>query len=216
VLMSESVDWAAETEARLLCAMIARAPNQGWTRLAFSGAARESGLTVADAELLAPNGPRDLAALMARHHDSQAIIALSKYDPSSLKIRERIRVGVSARCDAAMEDGLATRRWMGFLALPPNIPLALRLTWASADVIWRWAGDVATDENHYSKRTLLSEILFSTLAIRLAMGETHAAAHLDSRIGSVMAFERWKAGLRPSRILDGLAARLGHLRYGKV
>jgi len=212
--MSEPPAWAEETEARLLEAMIKHAPRQGWSHLAIAAAARDIGLTTGEAELLAPHGPRDLAALMARHHDALALETLSRLDPRSLKVRERIRLGVLARCDVAIEDEPATRRWMGFLALPPNVPLALRLTWASADAIWRWAGDVATDENHYSKRALLGQILISTMAIRLATGGPDAATHLDARIEAVMAFERWKAGLKASEIVDGLAARLGRLRYG--
>jgi ubiquinone biosynthesis protein COQ9 len=214
--MSEPADWAEETEARLLNAMIAHAPRQGWSHRAIAAAARDIGLAVAEAELLTPHGPRDLAALMARHHDRRALETLSQLDPRSLKVRERIRLGVLARCDVAIEDEPATRRWMGFLVLPPNVPLALRLTWASADTIWRWAGDVATDENHYSKRALLAEILISTLAIRLATGGSDAATHLDARIEAVMSFERWKSGLRPSEVVDGLAGRLGRLRYGSA
>jgi ubiquinone biosynthesis protein COQ9 len=214
--MSEPAAWAEETEARLLSAMLFHAPRQGWTRLAVAAAARDIGLTVAEAELLAPNGPRDLAGLMARHHDALALETLSPIDPLTLKIRERIRVGVLARCDRAIEDEPATRRWMGFLAMPQNVALALRLTWASADAIWRWAGDVATDENHYSKRALLGGILISTLAIRLASGEADAATHLDGRIGAVMAFERWKAGIKPSDIVSRLAGHVGRLRYGGV
>jgi chemotaxis protein methyltransferase CheR len=55
-----------------------------------------------------------------------------------------------------LNDDAAVRRWAGFLALPFNLPLALRLLWESADALWRWAGDTATDENHYSKRAILS------------------------------------------------------------
>jgi ubiquinone biosynthesis protein COQ9 len=214
--MSEPVAWAEETEARLLKAMIEHAPRQGWTRLAVAAAARDIGLAAAEAELLAPHGPRDLAALIARHHDARALVTLSHFEPESLKVRERIRVAVTARCDVAIDDEPATRRCMGFLALAPNVPLALRLAWASADSIWRWAGDVATDENHYSKRVLLGEILVSTMAIRLASGRADAETHLDGRIGAVMAFERWKAGLRPSEIVNRLAFRLGRLRYGSA
>jgi ubiquinone biosynthesis protein COQ9 len=214
--MSEPADWAEETEARLLKAMIEHAPRQGWTRRAVAAAARDIGLSPAEAELLAPHGPRDLAALISRHHDALALATLSLFDPQSLKIRERIRVAVTARCDVAIDDEPATRRCMGSLALPPNVPLALRLAWESADAIWRWAGDVATDENHYSKRVLLGEILVSTLAIRLASGRADAETHLAGRIAGVMAFERWKAGLRPSESANRLAARLGRLRYGSA
>jgi ubiquinone biosynthesis protein COQ9 len=114
-----------------------------------------------------------------------------------------------------MKDGEATRRWCGFLTLPTNIALGLRLAWESADGLWRWAGDTATDENHYTKRALLAEILVSTLAIRLALGEEAAWTHLDGRIGAVMAFEKWKAGVKPAATADKAARILAKLRYGR-
>ena len=206
-------DWADEAERRLLDAALSHASRLGWTRRMMRAAARDAGLGLAEAELLAPSGPRDLAALLARQHDKRALSALSTVDPLSLKVRERIRAAVLARCQAAMEDGEATRRWCGFLALPTNAPLGLRLAWVSADNLWRWAGDTATDENHYTKRVLLAEILISTLAVRLAMGGNAAAAHLDSRIESVMAFEKWKAGVKPSELAHRAAGALARLRY---
>jgi ubiquinone biosynthesis protein COQ9 len=207
--------WADETEARLLTAALPHVPAFGWTTRAVAAGARAIGLTTAEAELLLPHGPRDLAALLAARHDRRALEILAAVDPAGLKVRERIRRSVLARCEAAAEDKDAVRRWQGFLALPGNVPLGLRLVWASADTLWRWAGDTATDENHYSKRTLLSEILVTTLAVRLAMGENAAAAHLDGRIEGVMAFERWKAGVKPSNVTLRLAGRLGRLRYGR-
>ena len=209
-------DWADEAEGRLLDAALLLAPKLGWTSRMVSAAAKKAGLSVADAELLAPEGPRDLAALLALRHDRRALAALAAIDPRGLKVRERIRAGVLARTQAAMEDRDATRRWCGFLTLPLNAPVGLRLAWASADAIWRWAGDTATDENHYSKRVLLSEILISTLAVRLAMGANAAAAHLDTRISAVMAFEKWKSGIKPAERADTAARMLARLRYGRV
>jgi ubiquinone biosynthesis protein COQ9 len=108
----------------------------------------------------------------------------------------------------------ATRRWMGFLVLPTNAALGLRVLWASADALWRWAGDTATDENHYTKRALLAEILLSTLGIRLTADEEAATAHLDRRIESVMTFERWKGRFKPGDAATSAARTLGRLRYG--
>jgi len=207
-------DWADLAEQRLLGAAVPLAAKHGWTRRLVNAAARAADLSLADAELLVPEGPRDLAALFGRRHDERALAALATIDPTSLKVRERIRMGVLARCQAAMEDGEATRRWCGYLTLPFNAPLGLRLAWGSADSIWRWAGDTATDENHYSKRALLAEILISTLAVRLAMGANAAAAHLDGRIEGVMAFEKWKAGMKPAEFADRATRTLGRLRYG--
>ena len=212
--MTETNDWADETEARLLSAALSHAPKLGWTRRLVAAAAADVDLSSAEAELLLPGGPRDLAALLARRHDAAALAALATIDPASLKVRERIRKAVLARCEAAMADGEAVRRWSGFLALPFNAPLGLRLAWASADALWRWAGDTATDENHYTKRVLLAEILISTLAIHQALGANAAAAHLDARIEAVMRFERWKGGLKGGDVASRLAGTLGRWRYG--
>jgi ubiquinone biosynthesis protein COQ9 len=214
--MNDDSDWAEVTEARLLDAVLIHATRLGWTSRAMAAGARDIGLSVAEAELLAPHGPRDLAALLARRHDQTTLERLAGVDSGSLKVRERIRQAVLTRCEVAMADEPATRRWVGFLALPPHVPLALRLTWASADVLWRWAGDTATDENHYTKRALLAEILVSTLAIRLAGGANAASAHLDSRVQAVMAFERWKATIRPADRAARIAGALGRMRYGRA
>ena len=108
------------------------------------------------------------------------------------------------------------RRWTGFLALPTHAALGARLAWESADVLWRWAGDTATDENHYSKRALLAGILTGALAIRLSSGSEAALAFTDRRIANVMAFETWKrtTRLKPSKFMDALAGALGRMRYG--
>lgn len=211
--MNNESDWAVQTEGRLLVAAIAHVESLGWSRRLVAAAARDLGFSIAEAELLLPEGPRDLAALLARRHDAAALAVLAGQDPLAMKIRERIRAGVLARIDAAMADRPATRRWMGFLALPANMALGLRLLWASADGLWRWAGDTATDENHYTKRVLLAEILLSTLALRLVADADAAERHLDGRIASVMAFERWKGGFKPTEIAGRLASRLGRLRY---
>lgn len=212
--MNDADAWAREAENRVLDEALRLAPAQGWTRPTAKDAGRACGLSAADVELLLPNGAADLAALLSRRHDARALEALAGIDPQALKIRERIRCAVEARLDAAAADEAAVRRWAGFLALPLNLPLALRLLWESADALWRWSGDVATDENHYSKRAILSAILAGALAIRLQSGRAAAMAFVDARIENVMAFEKWKAGLKPQDALREAAAALGKMRYG--
>ncbi len=113
--------------------------------------APRTALVEGDQELLLPNGARDLAALLSRRHDARALEALADVDPT-MKMRERIAAAVSARMEAGAADLEATRKCAGFLALPTNADLGLSLAWESADLLWRWAGDTATDWNHYSKR----------------------------------------------------------------
>jgi len=209
-------DWAADTEQRVLDAALKLAPDHGWTSAMATAAGAACGLSPGETELLLPQGPADLAALLCRRHDAQALKALEAVDPKTLKVRERIARAVEARLDAACAHEAAERRLTGFMALPPNLPLAARLAWASADVLWRWAGDTATDENHYSKRVLLAGILTGALAIRLSSGRDAALAFTDRRIANVMSFEKWKATtkLRPTAFVTALAESLGRKRFG--
>ncbi|WP_066686590.1 COQ9 family protein [Caulobacter sp. CCH9-E1] len=224
--MSENIDtsgqasgqagasWADSTEQLILDEALRLAPSAGWNAGLVSRALAAAGLSEAEGQLLMPEGPRDLAALLSRRHDAAAMERLRALDLATLKIRQRIREGVIARLDAAQENGDVLRPLAVFLAFPTNLPLAGRLTWETADAIWRWAGDTATDENHYSKRAILSGILVSTLAVDMASGRTSALSHLDARIDNVMAFEKWKAGLKPMDLATEMVEGLAKMRYG--
>jgi ubiquinone biosynthesis protein COQ9 len=209
-------DWADEAEQRVLDAALLLAETLPWNATLVSRAAERAGLSPADADLLLPDGAADLAALLSRRHDRAALVQLGALDASTLKIRERIRLGVQTRLDAAMADDAAVRRASLFLARPDHIGLAATLAWETADGLWRWAGDTTTDENHYSKRAILAGILTSTLGVRLAAGPERAADYLGARIDNVMAFEKWKAGApNVAEALTQAAGWLGRLRYGR-
>ncbi|MBV8593771.1 MAG: COQ9 family protein [Caulobacteraceae bacterium] len=212
----QAFQWAADAEACVLARARSLAPVHGWTSRLVAAAGDEAGLAPGEVDLLLPEGPRDLAALHARDCDRAALAALAGTDPAGLKMRDRIRAAAAARCEAAMRDEGAERACLGFLALPPNLALAARLAWGSADALWRWAGDTATDENHYSKRALLAAILASTVAVRLTSDAETAARHLDRRIEAVMRFEKLKARLRPPALASRAAEALGRLRYRRA
>jgi ubiquinone biosynthesis protein COQ9 len=212
--MAEAADWAVDTEARLLDAALPHVGALGWTSRLVRRAAGVAGLTPAEAGLLLPQGARDLATLLSYRQDEAAMAALSGVDPAGLKMRERIARGVQARVAAAMTDETASRRLMGFLALPQNLALGARLAWESADRIWRWAGDAATDENHFSKRAILAALLTSTLAVRLSDASA-ADQHLARGIEAVMAYERAKAKFRLGDPAATVAAFLGRIRHGR-
>jgi ubiquinone biosynthesis protein COQ9 len=214
-LKPKAADWAAATEQQVLDAALKIAPEEGWTTRLATLAGRACGLSAGETELLLPYGPADLAALLSRRHDAQAMMALADVDPKALKIRERIARGVEARLEAAATDEAAVRRAAGFLALPAHAALGAHLAWESADVLWRWAGDTATDENHYTKRLLLAGILTGSLAIQLSSGREAALAFTDRRIANVMAFETWKrtTKLKPSEFMEKAAQALGRMRY---
>ena len=202
-------DWTTAAEARVLDAALGLAADRRWDTALCAAASAAAGLSPADAALLLPRGPADLAALLFQRHDEAALSALAPVDVPSLKVRVRLSQAVMARIDAAMQDETAVRRTALFLAAPFNAPLAAALGWRTADRLWRWAGDTATDENHYSKRAILSALLLSTLTVRLSAGRAAAQAHLSARIETVMRFEAWKARLpRAGDLIGDLQRRL--------
>ncbi len=205
-------DWAERTEQSVLDAAVRLAPTLGWNGRMVRAACAENGLSEGDQELLLPNGARDLAALLSRRHDARALGALG--DAGTMKMRERIAAAVSARMEAGAADLEATRKCAGFLALPTNADLGLSLAWESADHLWRWAGDTATDWNHYSKRTILSGILIPALTMRWFEGRERAEAFVAARIENVMTFEKWKAGKDFEAPIRKATEMLSRLRYG--
>jgi ubiquinone biosynthesis protein COQ9 len=111
----------------------------------------------------------------------------------------------------------AVRSGLSIFAMPQNVPLALKAGWRTADLMWRVAGDTATDYNHYTKRLILSGLYGSTLLAWLddrTDGWQDTAAFLDRRIDDVMRFEKWKAGwTRGDLHRPSLTRFLGRLRY---
>ena len=74
--------------------------------------------------------------------------------------------------------------------------LALKRQWQLADLIWTETGDTSTDWNHYSKRTILSGVITSTVLAWIASEDISTVeAFLDNRIQNVMQFEKLKAGV---------------------
>jgi ubiquinone biosynthesis protein COQ9 len=133
-----------------------------------------------------------------------------------LKIREKIRALVWRRLEVMGPAREAVRRALAILAMPQNLPLALRISWRTADLMWRIAGDTSTDFNHYTKRVTLGAVYGSTLLVWLDdqsedLAET--AAFLDRRIDEVMRFEKFKAEWRGSSERLSLSRFLGRLRY---
>ena len=198
-------------EQSVLDSALELAPRLGWNARLVREACAANDLGEGDQELLLPNGPRDLAALLWRRHDDQALAELG--DPEGLKIRERIARAIGTRLEVAMAHPEAEKRASGFMALPTNADLVLSLTWGTADRLWRWAGDTATDWNHYSKRTILSGILIPAMTLRLFDGKEASDAFTAARIENVMAFEKWKAGKDFDAPVRKVTEILSRLRY---
>ncbi len=203
-------------EARLAKAVSPFIPELGLTRASVEAGAHALGLSVGERDLIAPHGATDIAAILWRSHDEALHTPETGAHVSGLKVRERIGFLLNLRLDAAAEDERVTKRLMGFFALPHHAALYHRLLWETADQIWRLAGDQALDENHYSKRAIVSGILTTALMTRLTQGRAAQTAQISRNIEQVMAFEKFKAKLpaRPEDLMLELAGQLGKLRFG--
>jgi ubiquinone biosynthesis protein COQ9 len=175
----------------ILDAMLEIAPESGWTDAAFEAASKKVGLSPGQARLACPNGAPDILEAFADRTSRAAGKALRGADLSSLKIREKVRLGVKAWLAALERHKAAVKR---AAATPANLLTGPKGLWSAADAIWVGIGDTSTDANWYTKRLTLSAVLGSTL---LCWAGTDDAAEvddfLDRRIENVMQFEKAKA-----------------------
>ena len=100
-------------------------------------------------------------------------------------------------------------------ARPANLLTGPKGLWAAADAIWTGLGDTSTDYNWYTKRTILSGVLGSTLVAWIGTEDpAEVDAFLDRRIENVMQFEKFKGQVREAAAkmpnpLDVIADILG-------
>jgi len=206
-----------EIRAALAPAIAANAGFDGWSDVALARAAQGEGVDVDVARLAFPGGTIDMIDAWFGAIDAAMAAALPPEKLATMKIREKITALVEARLALLMPHREALRRALALLAMPGNLLRAGKLGWRAADLMWRAAGDTATDYNHYSKRAILAAVYGATVTVLLDdESERHAdtSAFLARRIEGIMRFEKTKAQLigrtshRPS-----LSRFIGRLRY---
>jgi ubiquinone biosynthesis protein COQ9 len=188
----------------------------GWARAAVDSAAKQLGIDPTKARLAMPKGQAAMIDLYIQEVDRALEAWFTPKRLSGMKIRAKIRALIWRRLEIMGPAREAVRRALAILAMPRNLPLALRISWRTADLMWRIAGDTSTDFNHYTKRMTLGAVYASTLLAWLddqSEGWTDTAAFLDRRIDDVMKFEKFKADWRGSSDRLSLSRFLGRLRY---
>ena len=189
----------------------------GWTRAAVDSAAGQLGIDPVQARLAMPKSRAGMIDLYIQEVDRALQAYFTPKRLKDMKIRDKIRSLVWRRLEVMGPAREAVRRALAILAMPQNLPLALRIGWRTADVMWRIAGDTSTDFNHYTKRMTLGAVYGSTLLVWLddqSEGWTETAAFLDRRIDDVMKIEKLKADWRGSSEQRlSLTRFFGRLRY---
>lgn len=213
-LVGQSLD---DLRAVLAPLIAANAAFDGWSNSAVRSAARQAGIDEDVASYAFNGGAMDMIDAWVVTVDAAMAAALPAQRLAAMKVRERIAALVRFRLDAVHGQEEAVRSAAAIMAMPQNTARSLRLGWRSADLMWRLAGDSATDWNHYTKRAILAGIYTASLAVFIddkSEGKTDTLAFLDRRIEGVMRFEKAKARLvTPREDRFSMARFLGRLRY---
>jgi ubiquinone biosynthesis protein COQ9 len=206
-----------ELRRQLAPAIAVAAAFDGWSETAVREAARAQAIDPDAAAYAFSGGAMAMIAAWIGGIDAEMATALPAQRLAAMKIRERIGALVLFRLEAAAAHKESLRRALAIMAMPQNAPRALALGWSSADLMWRLAGDTATDYNHYTKRLTLGALYTATLAVFVDDDSEDFAetrAFLERRIDGVMKFEAAKARLlKPREVLFSPARFLGRLRY---
>ena len=209
-----------EIRSALAPAIAANAAFDGWGDDARDLAADAAGVDRDVARLAFPGGAVEMIAAWFAHVDTAMLERVPAERLATMKIREKIAALVEARLAETAHDREALRRALAILALPQNALRGAKLGWHAADIMWRAAGDTATDYNHYTKRAILAGVYAATVTVFLDdESEDHAetSAFLARRIDGILRFEKAKASLTGRADLrPSLSRFIGRLRYPAI
>lgn len=161
----------------------------GWRAQTLERAAQSAGFAAEMSRAVFPRMELDAAMHFSGWADRQMLQSLAGTDPQSLRVRDRVALAVRHRLDALEPYREAERLAAALWVRPFRKIEGAKLIWKTADVIWDWAGDTATDYNRYTKRALLSGVLGTTLLYWLndaSQGRADTDAFLDRRINNVL------------------------------
>lgn len=183
-----------EIRDRIIETALPDVPFDGWTWDGIKQAAAKAGYGEDMAPAVFPAGLKDAVAHFADLADRWMMEQLASVNPENMRVRDRVSYCVLTRFDVLRPHKEAVRRALSYWSVPGGRSMkAGKTVWRTADRIWDWAGDTATDYNRYTKRGLLSGILATTMLVWLdddSEGEQKTRDFLDRRIENVMQFGR--------------------------
>ena len=152
-----------ETKRKIFETWLENIPFDGINVNSLKKSAESLGHETATISSLFPqNSVSEALKELSHHFDLKTIEQLEKIDIEPLAIRERIKIATMTRLKIMNEHKEAYRKITAYWAHPLRGGTAKKIIWNTADKIWCWAGDKSTDYNHYTKRFLLSGVLFTT------------------------------------------------------
>lgn len=184
--MNDSVDHIRD---RIIEAALPLVVFDGWRWEVIEQAATGAGYAPDMARAVFPSRLMDVMAGLSAMADRAMLTALAPLDPEQMRVRDRVRAALMARYEFLQPHKEAMREALSYMAHPLRKLRAAKMVWATADHIWDWAGDTASDYNRYTKRGLLSGIIVSSTLVWLNDDTADMAvlgAFIDRRIENVM------------------------------
>lgn len=206
--MDENASARDGVQDRLLAAIKAHVPFDGWSERAFRMAVTDAGVDRAAADAVCPRGAVDLAVAYHKEGDAAMVRRLHDADLADMRFRDRVAAAVRFRLEV-VEDKELVRRGTTLFTLPMYAGESARLIWGTADLIWDTLGDTARDYNWYTKRATLAGVYSSTVLYWLGDDSDDNArtwAFLDRRVEGVMRIEKVKAQVKENKVLAPLVS----------
>jgi ubiquinone biosynthesis protein COQ9 len=164
-------------------------PFDGWTMQVLERAAQKADFEAAMVVSVFPAGVKDAVSYLSHWADAQMLKKLKAQKNPPARVRDKIALAVRTRLEILAPHKEAERLAIAYWMRPLRKWEGVKLVWKSADAIWDWAGDTATDYNRYTKRGLLSGVLTATTLFWLSdtsAGSQDSWAFLDRRIDNVL------------------------------
>jgi ubiquinone biosynthesis protein COQ9 len=164
-------------------------PFDGWSWEGVQAAVVQCGHPEEMADAVFPEKLNDVLIHFSHWADRQMMEALEKLNSDEMRVRDRVAKAVELRLRALLPYKDCVQAAAGYWARPLKKIEAGKIVWRLADKIWIWAGDTATDYNHYTKRALLSGVIASTTLYWLndqSENMSDTVAFLDRRIENVL------------------------------
>ena len=197
-----------EIKTKLLEAIKAHVPFDGWSAASFRAAQQDAGIDPGLAQAVCPRGAVDLALAFHAAGDAAMEARLAAADLDEMRFRDRVAAAVRFRLEA-VEDKELVRRGMTLFALPYYGVDGAQAIWRTCDRVWSALGDTSADINWYTKRATLSGVYGAVVLYWLgdtSEGHEKTWEFLDRRIDDVMQIEKFKAQARDNKLVSGLMA----------
>ena len=159
--------------------------------------AKDIGLSLDNANAMFPNPYHDILTHWLVMLDAQTMQYGMSLD-SKMRIRDKISALVKNRFKGLSQYKVVLKSVFARMATPDASVGALQALYATADTMWRSIGDTTpnTDRNYYTKRGILSAVLFCSISFYLQNDDgddNDMERYIDDRIDNALQLGKFKS-----------------------